>query len=168
MPLPDRPVAGADIETLWGQEVHDYTFAPKGAELTTATTRTVDTTAGGFHCHLDVAVDDPAGFLDIANDQAVVPSGAEGLYLMILRLDTVNGDVGTQTRAWIYLNGATHSSGIEDNNGGTHVIVTVPVIIALTAGDIVRVYAQRKGTGTNPTVFVKSLHMVRLGAEYGA
>ncbi len=168
MPLPDRPVANTTIDSEWGQAVHDWTFAPKGAELSTATTRTVGTTAGGFHCHLDVATDDPGGFLDAANDQAVVPAGGDGLYLMILKLDSVGGTAGDFTRAYIYVNGSPYASAIEENAGGTHIAVTVPSLLPLTAGDIIRVYAQKKGAGTDPTVHVESLRFIRVGNEYGA
>lgn len=168
MTLPDRPVSAADIETEWGQAVHDYTFAPKGADLTTITTRVVNTTVGGQHCHLDVATDDPGGFLDAVNDQAVVPTGGEGLYLMILKLDSVGGTAGDFTRAFIYLNGVAYASAIEENAGGTHIAVTVPALLPLTALDVIRVYAQKKGSGTDPTVKVESLRFIRQGAEYGA
>lgn len=168
MPLPDRPVTLTDIESAWGQAVHDWTFAPKGADLTTVTTRVVNTTVGGQHCHLDVATDDPAGFLDAANDQAVVPAGADGLYIIFLRLNTVNGTAGDVTRAYIYLNGSPYASSVEDNAGGTNVTVSVSTFIPLTAGDILRVYAQKKGSGTDPTVKVLDLRFIRQGNEYGA
>lgn len=168
MTLPSRPVTHTTIDSAWGQAVHDWTFAPTGAELTTSTTRTVGTTAGGFHCHLDVATEDPAGFLDAANDQAEVPAGADGLYLMILRLNSVNGTAGDLTRAIIYVNGSPYASATEENAGGTNVTVTVPVLIPLTAGDIIRVYAQKKGAGTDPTVKVLDLRFIRVGNEYGA
>lgn len=168
MTLPDRPVDDAEIATDWGQAVHDYVFAPKGCDLTTATTRVVNATAGGQHCHLDVATDDPGGFLDAPNDQAVVPTGGEGLYLIDLALNTVNGTAGDQTRAYIYINGVQWKSGIEDNAGGVNVSVTVTGMHALVAGDIITVTAQKKGSGTNPTVKVTSLQLVRLGAELGA
>jgi hypothetical protein len=168
MPLPSRPVANTTIDSAWGQAVHDWTFAPKGADLTTATTRTVDTTVGGQHVHLDVAVDDPAGFLDSGNDRAVVPAGADGLYLIILKLDSVGGSVGDVTRAYIRINGTNYASALEDNAGGTHVPVTVVTFLALSALDVIEVYAQKKGSGTNPTVFTEALRFIRVGNEYGA
>src|SRR5690349_10082019 len=106
MAIPTRPVSGASIESEWGQQVHDYTFAPAGCELTTATTRVVNGTPGGQHCHLDVATDDPGGYLDAAGDQAVIPAAGAGLYTVFLALDSVNGSAGDgfQTRAYIYVN----------------------------------------------------------------
>jgi hypothetical protein len=168
MPLPDRPVASTTIDSDWGQAVHDWTFAPKGCDLTTVTTRTVDTTNGGLKCHLDVATDDPAGFLDAANDRAIVPAGADGLYLISLILNSVNGTAGDITRAYIYVNGVGAIHSIEDNNGGTNIRVNVTTLIALTAGDILEVYAMKRGSGTNPTVYVVALRLLRMGNEYGA
>ena len=166
MPLPDRPVANTTIDSEWGQAVHDWTFAPKGAELTTVTTTTVSTTPGGVH--LDVATDDPAGFLDAVNDRVVVPTGGDGLYHIILKLDSVSGTAGDYTRAYLYLNGTAYASAIEENAGGVHIAVTVPALIPLTAGDILRVYAQLRGSGTHPTVKTESLRFIRVGNEYGA
>ena len=170
MPLPDRPVDAADIETAWGQAVHDWTFAPVGCDLDTATTRTVDNTAGGLQCHLDTVNNDPAGFLDAPNDQAVVPAGMDGLYLLNSRLNSVNGSVGDgfQTRQLIYLNGSAIASSVEDNAGGTNIVVTVTALVALSALDELQVFAQRKGAGTNPTVHVLSFQLLRLGSDYGA
>lgn len=168
MPLPDRPVAGADIETEWGQAVHDYTFAPTGGEFTTVTTRTVGSTAGGFHCHLDIATDDPAGFLALG-DALEVPAGAEGLYFAFLRLDSVNGDADVSlTRAFLRINGVNYTHGDATNEGGTHVIAAVNTLIPLTAGDIIEVYAQQKDSATDPTVKVLDLRLLRAGAGYGA
>ncbi len=168
MPLPDRPVANTTIDSEWGQAVHDWTFAPKGAELTTATTRVVNNTTGGQHCFLDVATEDPAGFLDAANNQAVWPAGSDGLYAVFLKLDTVGGTAGDQTRAYIYINGTAYASGLEDNDGGIHVPVTVSTLLPFTAGDVLQVFAQKRGSGTNPTVRVESLRFIRVGNEYGA
>ena len=168
MTVPDRPVDAAEIATDWGQAVHDYTFAPSGADLTTVTTRTVNTTVGGQHCHLDIANEDPGGYLDAPNDQAEIPVGGEGLYMGIVKLDSVGGTAGDFTRCYLYINGAQYASAIEENAGGTHIAVTVPWIEMLSAGDVLRVYAQKKGSGTDPTVFVNSFKLVRIGAEYGA
>jgi hypothetical protein len=166
MPLPTRPVANTTIDSEWGQAVHDYTFAPAGCDLSGGT-RTVSNSVGGLKLGLTIATDDPGGYL-VAGNAAEVPAGGEGLYYMLLVVDSVNGTVGDQTRAFIYLNGAIYTHALEDSQGGTHIRVSVPAFIALTAGDQITAYAQRKGSGTDPTVYVQSLKMVRLGAEFGA
>jgi hypothetical protein len=168
MPLPDRPVSHAAIESVWGQTIHDYTFAPTGFDLDTATTRTVNDTAGGQKCHLDTVNQDPAGFLDAGNDQAEVPTGGEGLYILHVSLNSVSGTAGDETRVFIYVNGVAKATGLEDNAGGTNVTVTAFTIEELSAGDILTIFAQKKGSGTNPTVHVTSFKGVRIGAEFGA
>jgi hypothetical protein len=167
MPLPDRPVSGEVIAVDWGQEIHDRVLAAKGAEVNTGTTRTVSTTAA--KCHLDVAVSDPGSFLDGLNDQVEVPTGGEGLYLITFTLDSVNGDTTSATRAHLYLNGSSVRQATESNEGAVHVSVTVTSLVALTAGDILSVFAQYRGTsGTNPTVQVTTFQLIRLTDDYGA
>lgn len=166
MALPDRPTTLTPIESEWGQAVHDWTFAPKGADLHSDTTRTVSTTPGKLH--LDIASEDPAGFLDAANDRVVMPAGSEGLYVIFLIMNSVNGTSGDEARVYLYLNGSSYVNTIEDSAGGVNVAVAISTLIPLTAGDIIEAYGQKKGSGTNPTVRVKSLRMIRVGNEYGA
>jgi len=130
----------------------------------------VDTTAGGQKCHMDTVNSDPAGFLDAANDQAEVPTGMDGLYLLVSRLNSVDGSAGDgfQTRQYIYVNGSAVASTVEDNAAGTNIVVTVTCLLSLTAGDIITVFAQRRGSGTNPTVQLISFQLLRLGSDYGA
>lgn len=167
MPLPTRPVDAADIETEWGQQVHDYTFAPKGCEVSGGS-RTVSNVTGGLRISFDTAVNDPGGFHDVVAGNLTVPTGGEGLYIMFLVVDSVNGTTGDETRAFLYINGVARAHSLEDNAGGTHIRITVSVLAQLTAGDIITAYAQKKGTGTNPTVYVESLRIARIGADYGA
>lgn len=165
MPLPSRPVANTTIDSAWGQAVHDWTFAPKGADLS-GTTRTVSNSAGGLGLNLSVANEDPGGWL--GTNQAIVPTDGAGLYLIILKVNSVNGTAGDFTRAYIYINGTAYASAIEENAGGTNIAVTCPTILALTAGDAITCRAQKKGSGTDPTVNVEALRIVALGFEYGA
>jgi hypothetical protein len=168
MPLPSRPVANTTIDSAWGQAVHDYTFAPAGCDLG-GLTRTVSNSTGGLKLGLTIAHDDPGGYLDtVTGNCATIPATGEGLYLIILVVDSVNGTVGDQTRAFIYLNGSIYAHALEDSQGGTHIRITVVSLIALTAGDQVTAYAQRKGSGTDPTCYVPSLKLLRVGAEFGA
>jgi hypothetical protein len=165
MPLPDRPVSHAAIESVWGQAIHDYTFAPAGGAFHSVTTNTVGGTPGKLH--LDLAYDDPGGYLDAANDQLEVPTGGEGLYVIFISINAVNGDAGTQTRGILRVNGTQVTSGIEDNDDGTNVTIPVMWLGELTAGDILTVYGQRRGSGTNPTTHITTLQMARIGAEFG-
>jgi hypothetical protein len=163
---PTRPVSGASIAVDWGDEVHDRTFAPKGTRCNSVTARTVGTPS--IKQNLDAALDDPGSWLDVANDQLEVPSGADGLYIGYVAVDSVNGDAGTSTRVSVLLNGTSTWSGTTPNEGGSHVLVTVPIGGNLTAGDIITVFANRLGSGTNMSVVVDEVFLVRQGDELGA
>lgn len=167
MPIPDRPVSGATIEAEWGQEVHDDTFTPLGFAAHGGTSASVGTTPGGLH--FDVADDDPGGWLDAANDRAEVPTGADGLYLFVVRFNTVNGTADdTDTRGYILINGTNTSSVLATNAGGTNVAFVLADMIDLTAGDLISFQAQRRGSGSNPSVTVLSCKVLRMGYEFGA
>jgi hypothetical protein len=168
MPVPSRPVTSTVIASAWGQGVHDYTFAPSGCDVTTATTRTVNTTVGGQKCHLDVANEDPGGYLDAPNDRLEIPTNGEGLYYGHIWLDSVDGTAGDQTRVYLYINGVEGPNAIGDNDGGVHIAVILPFLEVFAAGDQIEVYAQKRGSGTNPTVYVRGFKMIRVGAEVGA
>ena len=149
MPLPDRPVTITTIDSEWGQAVHDYTFAPKGCDVYSTTVNNPDMTPDDSY--LDLVYDDPGGgFLDAANNQVEVPTGGEGLYFVDVRVNAVNGGANTQTRAYIYLNGSPWRSGLEDNNGGTNVVVGVGGIINLTAGDTLQLPGPAERLGYRP------------------
>jgi hypothetical protein len=167
MPLPDRPVDGAEIATDWGQEIHDYTFAPSGAWVHGA----VGNVSSAFSKHVLATVDeDPGGFLDAANNQVEIPTGKEGLYTVFVQMHTVNGSAGAGygTRAVLRLNGADVSYGKEENNGATNITFSIIWVGVLAAGDILSVYSQRIGAGTNPDVNVDAFVLYRVGAEFGA
>ncbi len=166
MPLPDRPVSLTTIDSEWGQAVHDWTFAPKGCEVYSTTTSTVSTTASKLN--MDLVGDDPGGFLDAANDQVVVPSDGDGLYLIFVLVNSVNGATTVVSRAYLYLNGTPYANSLEDSEGGTNVRITIGTLIPLTAGDILTVYGQKKNSGTSPDMKVLALRMIRVGNEYGA
>jgi hypothetical protein len=168
MAIPDRPVAAAAIETEWGQAVHDYTFAPSGCSVHSSSGTSCGTTSTALQ--LDTVDDDPGGYLDAANDRIEVPTGGEGLYSVYVQGNSVNGSAGTgfQTRCQLVVNGSVVSTGIEDNNGATNVVVPISWVGDLAAGDLLTVTGQRKGAGTNPSVSVTHLVMYRVGSELGA
>ncbi len=168
MALPDRPVDGAEIATDWGQEIHDRTFAPSGCQVHSSSAVSCGTTP--TQLNLDVVDEDPGGFLVAASDRITIPTGREGLYQVFVQGNSVNGSAGSgfQTRCFLLKNGATLSTGIEDNAGGTNEVVPITWIGTLAAADQLTVFGQRRGGGTNPSVSVLSFILVRIGAEIGA
>ena len=168
MPLPDRPVANTTIDSEWGQAVHDYTFAPSGCKVHGASNSSVGTTNSKMP--LAIADDDPGGFLDAANNQVEIPTDKGGLYVTYVQGNTVNGSAGDgfQTRFHIYLNGSPVASASNDNAAGVNTAIPVTYWGELSAGDILSVYSQRRGGGTNPDTQVISMIVLRVGAEFGA
>lgn len=168
MPIPSRPVDAAEIETEWGQEIHDRTFAPSGCAVHGSTNINVNTSLSKMT--LASVDDDPGGFLDAANNQVEIPTDRGGLYTCFVELNTVNGSAGAGygTRAILKLNGTAVSYGKEDNNGGTNVTFSVVWVGVLAAGDQLSVWTQRIGAGTDADVTVNSLVLYRHGAEFGA
>jgi hypothetical protein len=166
MPIPTRPVDGADIETDWGQEIHDRTFAPKGCDVAGAA---VAMLSGGTirTLPLDTAAQDPSGFLDAAGNLVEVPTDMEGLYLLSLRCNTVTGSSADKTRIFVNVNGGEVTRAIEDQSGGTNVPISVSAILDLVATDQIQVRAQQVGSGARADVNIVSLSLLRLGAEYG-
>ncbi len=168
MPLPTRPVDGAEIATDWGQEIHDRVFAPSGCEVHGATNTSVGTSFSKMT--LATVDDDPGGFLDAANNQIEIPTDKEGLYTLFSEFNTVNGSAGAGfgTRAALRLNGTNVAWGKEDNNGATNVTFNLIWQGVLAAGDILSFYTQRIGAGTSPDVTINSVVLLRIGAEFGA
>ncbi len=167
MALPDRPVSHASIESVWGQQIHDYTFAPAGCNVS-GTAGSVGTSLSKLV--LGTATDDPGGYLDVANNNIVVPADGGGLYTVSIVFNTVDGSAGSGfgTRGVLQLNSTIVATAKEDNNGGTNVTFNIAWTNVLAAGDILNCWAQRIGGGTNPNVTVNYLNMYRVGAEYGA
>lgn len=166
MPLPDRPVDGAEIATEWGQEIHDRVFAPAGCAVHSSGFGAVSTTP--TQIDLSVVDEDPGGF--VGSDLVEIPTDRGGLYDVFVRGKTINGSAGSgfATRFILDLNGGTVSTGIASNENAVGVTVPVSWIGTLSAGDQLKVYAQRIGAGTNPDVQVDSMIVLRRGAEFGA
>lgn len=164
MPLPTRPVSGAPIESEWGTEIHDRVLAAAGCALH-GTTRTVGSTA--LKVALDAIDDDPGGFSNGSNG-IEIPTDRQGLYLINVIGQTVNGDVGSVTRFFVYLNGTAYAAASTSDEGAVNLLVPITVILPLVATDVIEVYAQNTGGGTTPTVRVNQLQMVRITDAYGA
>ena len=163
MPDPTRPVAGAPIDTDWGQQVHDATFTPKGVRVAGGTASSVD--AAFEQLQLNTATDDPGGWL--ASDTLTVPAGAGGLYEMFMRIRADEGTIGEQLRWQIRVNGTTVISGRIDNDGSTAVTEAVGDLLELAAGDQINVWAAKTG-GASIDALVVALAFVRRGTEIGA
>ncbi len=167
MPLPDRPVANTTIDSEWGQAVHDWTFAPTGTWLQSSATTSCGTSF--TQLRLDQAIQDPGGWMDASPlpGVAVVPSGADGLYVVICRVVTVSGTAGNATQGLISVNGASLTLGNAVNDGGVAVNFTLSDFLALSAGDQITVSARKIG-GSNPSCTVGSLALFRIGDTVGA
>jgi hypothetical protein len=165
MPLPDRPVDGAEIATDWGQAIHDYTFAPKGC-ISSGTGATCSTTATNLP--IDAAVEDPGGWVDIVNNKLVAPTGAEGLYTLMANFNGFNGTAGDNMRGIVLLNGSQYATAVAVGDGGTHVVWNVVALVSISAGDVITFQGQKRGSGTNPSIALDAVALVRIGAELGA
>lgn len=163
MPDPTRPVAGAPIDTDWGQQIHDRVFTPKGSRVAGGSATAVGTTLEQLQ--LNTAVDDPGGWL--SSDSLTVPSGGTGLYLYSLDVQTDNGSVGERTRVQLRVNGVGVKTFFIDNNGTTAETDERSGLLPLNAGDVVNVYAAKTG-GTDPDVLVLALALLITATEVGA
>lgn len=163
MPDPTRPVAGAPIDTDWGQRVHDATFTPNGCRVSGGSASTVGTSF--VQLQINTADDDPGGWL--ASDHLTVPAGEGGLYQWALRVTTDNGDVGQFTRLQVRVNGIAIADLTEENEGSTAVFMTLGGLEDMAAGDVVTVWARKSG-GTSPSVLIKTLTFIRMGSAFGA
>lgn len=167
MPAPTRPVTGASIASVWGQAVHDASFAPVGCIVQGGL---VSMLSGQAYrtLPLDTAHDDPGGWLDASNDRLEVPDDAEGLYLIHLYAKSDNGDAGDATGVVLRVNTTELGRSQMQNEGTQDVILTVTTITELSAGDLITVRARQIGTEDDASVQVNRLYVVRLGYEMGA
>jgi hypothetical protein len=165
MPLPDRPVDGAEIATDWGQAVHDYTFAPTGA---VALGGPVTCTSTPTNLPIDVAINDPGGWVDIVNNRLVAPAGADGLYIIMAVFNAVSGTANDTVRGIILLNGTQVITALADSDGGVHVVWNAIALVDVSAGDVFTFQSQKRGSGANPSVQVQPASIIRIGAELGA
>lgn len=163
MPDPTRPVAGAPIDTDWGQQVHDNVFTPKGARVAGGASTAVGTTLEQLQ--LNSLVDDPGGWL--ASDSLTVPVAGDGLYYYAIVVRTDNGSVGERTKVHLRVNGSAVVGWFIDNNGTTAEEDGRSGLLALSAGDVLNVYAAKTG-GLDPDVLVVSLALIRMASEMGA
>lgn len=165
MPVPDRPVFEAIVATDWGQEVHDYTFAPKGCRLSGDPVTVADNTL--VQIPITDAIEDPGGWL--ANPLAEVPTDGEGLYLFSASFKTDDLDSGASLRCYIKVNGSEVAR--VDGPGDDTIEINLPLNghLVLSAGDQLTAFTKKIGTaGASVSVSLTFLSLIRVGAEYGA
>ena len=167
MPIPTRPVSGAAIASEWGDAVHDQVFSPKASDCGGASTSVLNTFSP-FLLDMSVATDDPGGWLDAANDRQVVPTDADGLYTWFCRADSSVGVDGQHIRIYLFLNGAEFTRFQSDCDTGSTITISGMCHIDLVAGDVLTVYAAKKGSGADPHVGLITSSVIRHGYERGA
>lgn len=168
MPIPTRPVDGAEIATEWGQYVHDYGFAPAGCNVSGGAV-TMAAAAANSILPIDTAIDDPGGYMDAAGDRVEIPTGGEGLYLIRPFLHFVDAATTDEAVGELLLNGANVGRvGPIESLGATNAPLTGVFFFDLVAGDQFQVRARQVGSGTRGDVSIVSLFLVRMGAELGA
>lgn len=163
MPDPTRPVAGAPIDTDWGQQVHDNVFQPRGVRASGSTHNSVG--SAYEQLPIDVADDDPGGWL--SGDTLTVPTGGGGLYSWSLRVSVVNGTASQRTIVQMRQNSAAYMQWRIDHEAGT-VFDQVSGIDEFAAGDEFQVWAAKTGGVLNPDVRVRSFSFIKLGTSIGA
>jgi hypothetical protein len=167
MPVPTRPVSAATIASEWGQQVHDYTFAPAGCRVSGVGIFML--TANAYRDgSVNTADEDPAGYLDAANDRVEVPADGAGLYLIILSAITDHGAASDETGIVMRLNGSEIGRVQVGNEDETEVSMQMTLVEPLTVGDQISLRCRQIGSGTRAAVAVRSLTLIRIGAELGA
>jgi hypothetical protein len=167
MPVPDRPVTLTAIASEWGQEVHDYTFAPAGCLLTGSAVSVADNTF--VNIPIDAASEDPGGWHDAVNDRAEVPTGKEGLYVFDALFETDDLDSASSLRCYVYVNGVGIARNTEQGDDSVQMHVRVSGHTIFAAGDQITAKAKKIGTaGPSVNVSLVGISFIRVGAEYGA
>lgn len=167
MPIPDRPVSGASIESVWGQDIHDRTFSPAGCHVHGASASNVSTTYAGLD--LDTVDSDPGGYLDAANDAVEIPTDRQGLYLGVVQYRTTTGTDGQAVACSYALNGTPQAAVTIDCLTGAAPQGTLTFIETLVAGDVFTFQARKLASGgATPTVQVLAFRLIRVGDDYGA
>ena len=162
MPDPTRPVAGAPIDTDWGQQVHDRVFQPWGVRAHNAGTQSI---GGTFEqLQIDIVDDDPGGWLD--DDKYVVPTGYGALYAYWLTV-SVNGTTGEFIRIEIRVNGtAVMSNRFPIETGAAAMIPPMAGLLELSAGDEIDVWARYSASGA--VTVIRQFDLIVMGTSVGA
>lgn len=158
---PTRPVAGAPIDTDWGQQVHDRVFQPKGVRCHNAGTQSI---GGTFEqLQIDIVDDDPGGWLD--DDKYVVPTGAASLYDFHLTV-SVDGSDGELIRIELRLNGVAVPPSQRFPTDSSAIMVALNGLIDLSAGDELDVWARY--SGSSAVTVIRQFDLVQRATSIGA
>lgn len=161
MPDPTRPVAGAPIDTDWGQQIHDRVFQPWGVRAHNAGTQSI---GGTFEqLQIDIVDDDPAGWLD--DDKYVVPTGYGGLYAFWLTV-SVDGADGELVRIEIRVNGTAVPPSQRFPTDSSAVMVSMSGLLELTAGDEIDVWARY--SASSAVTVIRQFDLLIQGTSVGA
>jgi len=167
MPLPTRPVSMAAIASEWGQQVHDYTFAPAGA-ICSGGSITAPTADAWATLPIDTAVDDPGGYVDTANNRIEIPTDGSGLYAIRCRVSSDDGAATDRSQIRFRVNGTEIHRNTETQEGGDIITLNVSTFADFTVGDLITVQARQVGSGARATLTLTSLEIIRMGFERGA
>jgi hypothetical protein len=168
MPIPSRPVTLTTIASEWGQYTHDYTFAPAGC-IVSGVGQFMLTGNAYRDLALSVADDDPGGYLDATNWVVEVPADGAGLYLIVLSAITDHGDTADESGIVLRLNGTEIARTQVAHEGETEISFPPIVLVEpLTVGDQITLRGRQIGSGDRAATAVRSLTLVRLGAELGS
>jgi len=161
MPDPTRPVAGAPIDTDWGQQVHDRTFQPKGVRCHNAGTQSIGTTFEQLQ--IDIVDDDPGGWLD--DDKYVVPTGAGGLYIWFLTVSADPSGSADYARVEVRVNGDPSN---RFNMEASAAVMLPPFsgLLELSAGDEIDVWA--RVDDDTAVMVIRQFDFVLAGTSIGA
>ena len=161
MPDPTRPVAGAPIDTDWGQQVHDRVFQPPGIIAHQAPGGASAVGSTYEQLGIDTADDDPGGWL--ASDTVTVGTGRGGLYAYSLLIAT-DGDDGEAARVELRVNG----TGIVSPRfplESSQIFYPISGLVEVSAGDALTVWAR---ASASTSVRVAGFSMVMVGTSIGA
>ena len=167
MPLPTRPVSHASIASVWGQQVHDYTFAPAGMLCSGGTITAPAADAWGT-LPIDTAVDDPGGYVDTANNRVEIPTDGAGLYVFRIRVSSDDGAATDRSQIRLTVNGSEVYRNTETQEGGDIITLNIGAMVDVTVGDLLRVQARQVGSGARASLTLTGFDMVRIGFERGA
>ena len=113
--------------------------------------------------------DDPGGYIDTGSDVIEVPADGAGLYLIVLSAITDHGDTSDESGIVLRLNGAEIARTQVAHEGETEISFPPIVLVEpLTVGDQITLRGRQIGAGDRAATAVRSLTLVRVGAELGA
>jgi hypothetical protein len=166
MDIPTTPVSGASVASVWGQAVHYASFTPAGASVQGDPVTMLSAQA---YRDVDISnpVSDPGTWYDAGNNRLLAPDDAAGIYIVHAELVSDGGATTGATGVVLRQNTTERARVQADNEGSTDVGLSLSAILTIADGDTISLRARNIGTGTLPTVYLRLLTLVRVGAEFG-